>query len=286
MRWILAAMLAFVISGCSADMDEYLDEARRFVDPAQRMWPGSREPAESQKQPTPAEEEAPPEEPRTAQVEPEKAEPADEPEEEKGAASDPTRIVFRYTDDAGNLKFVAGIDSVPPKYRPRVRVVDGRKLNTYQSGPAPAPVASSAAPSASSTLRGRPGGEWNSNQIRWVPLSQAKTSARRLQRPVLLVVYTDWCPHCKEFETQFEDQQVAELAQRFVMARGNSDEMDVLDRSYAPDGRYIPRMLVLSPTGKLDTELNDGGEDAYYWGSTSPKGILRAMRKAIKKYGN
>ena len=109
---------------------------------------------------------------------------------------------------------------------------------------------------------------------------------RRLQRPVLLVIYTDWCPHCKEFETQFEDQQVAELAQRFVMARGNSDEMDVLDRSYAPDGRYIPRMLVLSPTGKLDTELNDGGEDAYYWGSTSPKGILRAMRKAIKKYGN
>ena len=283
MRWVLAAVLALAISGCSADMDEYLDEARRLVDPAQRLWPGSREDEPAPIEPAPTEEEREIAEPEAPPAEFEEFE---EPLE-KDAVTDPSRIVFRYTDDAGSLKFVTGIDNVPRKYRSRVKVVDGRKLNTYESG---TPIARGApnttSTGTSSTLRGRPGGEWNSNQIRWVSLAQAKSSVRRLQRPALLVIYTDWCPHCANLEKQFEDQQVAELAQRFVMVHGNSDEMDELDRSYAPDGRYIPRMMVLSPTGKLDTAINDGGEHAYNWGSQSPKGILRIMRKATKKYGN
>lgn len=286
MQWIRAAciVLALAAVGCGESMDEYLQQARELVDPAEEVWPKQ---VGERSEPAPAEPAEPKPTQPTETAPPASApEAANEDEDEDAYVTDASRIVFRYTDDKGNLKFVTGIGNVPVKYRPDMKVVDGSKLNTYERAPTPVSAATrDYTPPVGSKLRGRPGGKWNSNQIDWLPLDQAKQRARRLQQAIMIVVYTSWCSVCPDFAKHFNDPEVATLAQDLVMVKGDSDEIPVLDRQYAPDGKYIPRVVFLSPSGDLDTSINDGGKHKFNFHGSTPTDLLRGMREAIEKYG-
>ena len=273
---MLIPMLCAALLCASCDgLEKSVKEARRLIDPDSAIWPEKKD-AEEQAA-APAKEEAPPE--------PEKGKSLDDIEER--LISHPERIVFRYTDSQGDLHFVTGIDNVPHEYRSKVKVIDGSKLGTYDPTPIAARTPKTAARTQAETaLRGRAGGAWNSNQIKWVSLASAKTEARRLQRPVMIVGYTNWCPHCKNFEKLFNDPEVATLAQKFVMVHANTDDEPMMDREYAPDGRYIPRAVFLSPTGELDKSIKAGGKSAYNFHGKTPDRLLGGMRKALGKYGD
>ena len=51
-------------------------------------------------------------------------------------------------------------------------------------------------------------GDWNDAQIKWQPYDAGLEAAKKDKKPVCLIFYTDWCPHCKNYSGVFHDAGV------------------------------------------------------------------------------
>jgi thiol-disulfide isomerase/thioredoxin len=130
----------------------------------------------------------------------------------------------------------------------------------------------------------RAGGDWNDAQINWRSYEEGLAAAAKEKKPVCLVFYTDWCPHCTKYSGVFHDAKVVERSKRFVMVRIDKDKNVDLGRKYAGDGDYIPRTFFLSSTGTLDTDLHAPRESyKYFYDESDPAGILAGMDAALAK---
>ena len=135
------------------------------------------------------------------------------------------------------------------------------------------------APAAAATAEG-----WNAAQIDWQPYEAGLARAKAQNKPLCLVLYTSWCPHCRNYSHVFDDAQVVERARSFVMVRANADEEAALARKYAPDGGYIPRTFFLAPDGTLDPEIHaPRPKFLYFYDERSPAGLLAGMTEALHK---
>ncbi len=129
------------------------------------------------------------------------------------------------------------------------------------------------------------GGDWNDQAIEWKTYDEGLAAAKAAAKPICLVFYTDWCPHCTRYSQIFHDPKVVEKSKQFVMIRLNKDENPALSAKYAPDGEYIPRTFFLSPDGELDTAIHEARANYLYFYSTAdPASLLRAMDAAAAKY--
>jgi len=45
----------------------------------------------------------------------------------------------------------------------------------------------------------RAGGDWNDQGVKWVPYADGLATAKKEKKPVCLVFYTEWCPHCQNY---------------------------------------------------------------------------------------
>jgi protein-disulfide reductase (glutathione) len=128
------------------------------------------------------------------------------------------------------------------------------------------------------------GGDWNDAQIQWQPYEDGLATAKKAKKPVCLIFYTDWCPHCKNYSGVFHDPKVVEQAKKFVMIRLNGDQSKELSQQYAPDGQYIPRTFFLSSDGTLAPEIRQPRDQfKYFYDEKSPAGILAGMDDALTK---
>ena len=102
---------------------------------------------------------------------------------------------------------------------------------------------------------------------------------------MLLVFYTDWCPHCTRYSAVFHDPKVVEKAKSFVMIRLNKDQNAEISKKYAPDGEYIPRTYFLSPAGALDADIHaPRPQFKYFYDEKDAASVLAGMDEALKKF--
>ena len=128
------------------------------------------------------------------------------------------------------------------------------------------------------------GGDWNDGEIAWLSYEDGLKSAEQSGKPVCLVFYTDWCPHCTAYAKVFHDAKVVERSKAFVMVRLNKDQNKSLSDMYAPDGDYIPRTYFLAPNGELDATLQTPRERfKYFYHESDPASILDGMQRALAK---
>src|SRR5712691_5519348 len=111
----------------------------------------------------------------------------------------------------------------------------------------------------------RAAGNWNDDTIAWQPYEKGLAAAKAQKKPVCLVFYTEWCPHCSNYSGVFHDPKVVEQSKRFVMIRLDKDKSAPLSKQYAPDGEYIPRTYFLSPDGKLDPSIHAPRDQYKYF---------------------
>jgi thioredoxin-related protein len=129
------------------------------------------------------------------------------------------------------------------------------------------------------------GGEtWNAAQIEWLSYDEGLARAKAQQKPLCLVLYTDWCPHCKNYSHVFDDPKVVERAKDFVMVRANADREPAVAGKYATDGTYIPRTFFLAPDGAMDPEIHPARPKfLYFYDEKDPRSLLAGMETATQK---
>ena len=130
------------------------------------------------------------------------------------------------------------------------------------------------------------GANWNDAQIKWMAYADGVAAAKKSGRPICLVFYTTWCPHCTNYSKVFSDPAVVKKAESFVMIRVDKDQNKELSKEFKPDGEYIPRTYFLSPDGKLDASLTAGRDQyKYFYDEQNPADILAGMDRALKQFG-
>jgi len=128
------------------------------------------------------------------------------------------------------------------------------------------------------------GGDWNDDGVSWQAYEKGLQAAKADKKPICLIFYTEWCPHCANYSKVFHDPKVVEQAKRFVMIRLDKDKNPDLSKRYAPDGEYIPRTFFLSSAGELAADIHAPRDQfKYFYNESSPGDVLNGMDTALKK---
>ena len=129
------------------------------------------------------------------------------------------------------------------------------------------------------------GGDWNDAKIDWQGYETGLAAAKKAQKPICLVFYTEWCPHCANYSHVFHDAEVVARSKKFVMIRVDKDKNSELSKKFAPDGEYIPRTYFLSTSGELDVGIHAPRDQyKYFYDERNPNSLLGGMDQALKKY--
>lgn len=151
--------------------------------------------------------------------------------------------------------------------------------------PAPTPMIEAARPVPTAEAAPKGGDTWGGTAIAWREPDAAFAAAARENKPIMLVLFTTWCPHCKRFGALLSDARIAAASKSFVMVHVNSDDNQALAQKYAPDGMYIPRTVFLKPDGTLvsDIRAKDDGRFQYFYDESDASPLLAAMDRAKRE---
>jgi thiol-disulfide isomerase/thioredoxin len=128
------------------------------------------------------------------------------------------------------------------------------------------------------------GGDWNDSGIKWQAYEQGLAMAKKENKPVCLIIYTEWCPHCVNYSKIFHNADVVKQTKQFVMIRIDKDKSPDVSQKYAPDGQYIPRTYFLSSAGTLDPSIHEARDRyLYFYNEKEPAGLLAGMNQALQK---
>jgi len=124
--------------------------------------------------------------------------------------------------------------------------------------------------------------DWNPRSIQWRPYALGLRDAARLGKPIVLVFYTDWCPHCHNYSRVFHDPRVVAKSHEFIMIRVERDGHPDISQEYDFDGDYIPRTLFLSAGGDVRSELHaNRSKHRYFLDEYEPDQLLELMDRAL-----
>jgi thiol-disulfide isomerase/thioredoxin len=128
------------------------------------------------------------------------------------------------------------------------------------------------------------GGDWNDGPVQWQPYEAGIAAAKKDKKPVLLVFFTEWCPHCANYSKVFHDPKVVEQSKKFVMIRLDKDKNAELSKQYALDGDYIPRTYFLSSDAKVDAGIHAPRDQyKFFYDERDPAPLLANMDVALKQ---
>lgn len=128
------------------------------------------------------------------------------------------------------------------------------------------------------------GGDWNDKGIAWKDYAAGLAEAKVSRKPVCLIFFTEWCPHCTNYAKVFHDPKVVAASRGFVMIRLNKDDHPELSRTYKPDGEYIPRTFFLAASGVLLNDIHAPRTSyRYFYSESDPASVLGGMAAAKLK---
>eukprot|EP01147_Barroeca_monosierra_P009311 gene9311-1578_t len=90
------------------------------------------------------------------------------------------------------------------------------------------------------------------DSVAWRTLDAGSVEAAETGKPLMLLIHKSWCGACKSLKPKLaSSDEFAELSKYFVMVNLQDDE-EPDDAAYAPDGRYIPRILFAGSKSMFD----------------------------------
>jgi thiol-disulfide isomerase/thioredoxin len=128
--------------------------------------------------------------------------------------------------------------------------------------------------------------DWNVAEVAWLPYEAGLAAGKAERKPIVLVFYTDWCPHCHNYSRLFHDPELVRLSREFVMIRVERDGHREISARYDVDGEYIPRTFFLTPSGAVLTEFASDNENyRYFLDEHDPAELIALMQRALARQG-
>lgn len=119
------------------------------------------------------------------------------------------------------------------------------------------------------------------DDLSWMSLKEGLSEASTTKKPVMLIIWKTWCGACKALRPLFAaSPDIVTESSSFIMINTVDDE-EPTDSSFAPDGGYIPRILFLTPEGKVITEgyaQNHGAAEKYKYFHSGPESVVATMK--------
>ncbi len=143
-----------------------------------------------------------------------------------------------------------------------------------------APPASTEASTEASVERPKRA-DWNDDAVGWVSLEEGLAKAKAEDRPLVVVVYTTWCPRCTEYSWTWSEPEMVTAADKAIVVRMDLDAEPELAARFAPDGDYIPRTLLVNPDGSVQTEVQ-GPNPSYRYFHTKAASVLPLLAASAK----
>jgi hypothetical protein len=126
--------------------------------------------------------------------------------------------------------------------------------------------------------------DWNDTQIAWQSYEAGISQAKTTNKPVCLVFFTNWCPHCRNYSKVFSDPRIVARAKDFIMIRLNADDVPAISNAHSPDGTYVPRTFFLSPDGKILADVHaPRPQYIHFYDESNPQSLLAGMDAALQK---
>lgn len=123
---------------------------------------------------------------------------------------------------------------------------------------------------------------WPSS-IAWQDYTTGLAIARRDAKPVLILVYADWCSKCRALAPVFERPEIVKAASKLVMVRQNQDEpADWLQQYSDGQGNYVPRIYFLDAQGHPLSRVTSGHPRyPHFYPANQPAALLNSMTLAL-----
>ena len=118
--------------------------------------------------------------------------------------------------------------------------------------------------------------------IQWQTWQEGLRKAAAEHKGIGLLIFADWCPHCRELQPVFRDPETVRAAKSLVMIRQNADEAPAwLMQRFGQFGTYVPRLFFLHPDGAMAAEIQSGNQRfPYYYQAHQGDTLRDAMKKA------
>ena len=134
-------------------------------------------------------------------------------------------------------------------------------------------------PAQKAKQKTKKGIKWSA-PIQWESWADGRARAAKEGKPLCLLIYTNWCPRCRELAPNLNDGELVELSKKFVMVKQDQGERPEWLAQYGQTGSYVPRVLFFGLDGQLKTDITSG--NSKYPNYYSPRGI-GLLKNSMKK---
>ena len=100
--------------------------------------------------------------------------------------------------------------------------------------------------------------------IQWVSFGEGQALAATSKKPMMVLVYADWCKQCDALAKALTSPKFVESASKFIMVLADHDNKTEGLMHYTPKLTYVPRIFFMEPSGEVGLDRQSGG-DRYRW---------------------
>lgn len=124
--------------------------------------------------------------------------------------------------------------------------------------------------------------DWHGS-LDWLSYSQGLALAKQNHKPILLMVYADWCSKCRALVPVFERSDVRELVGKMVAVRQDQDDPAPWLSELAAGDNYVPRIIFLNSDGTPIRQVTSGHPRyPFFYMADRPEALLSSLKQALK----